>query len=307
MGNVDFVSAMRENAKWKSVAGVVSAFVTAFFYTMDGILVKKVDHLKPIELVFWRMLIQTLILMPICLYRHTKRYPAASLLGFVVENRPIGLKLMLMRGVVGTATLLLLFVSFSTLPLGDVLSLASASVWTCLISFACLGEKIHALDLVAIPISLTGIVCLAKPSFIFGDVNSSGFAQILGVVCALLAAVCIATTMNILRHIGQRIHFTVVTCYNGVVTIIITGTVMCFTGFSYPCLNQLVCIVFCGISAVLAQVFLIVALQLEKAARVAIVHQSQILFAFCIQIFYIGEGAELLSLIGASLILASSI
>lgn len=263
--------------------------------------------MKPIELVFWRMLIQTLILTPICLYRDNKRYPAASMLGFVDDDRPTGLKLMIMRGIVGAATLLLLFVSFSTLPMGDVLSLASASVWTCLISFACLGEKIHALDLVAVPVSLTGIVFLAKPSFIFGDVNYTGFDQMLGVICALLAAVCIATTMNILRHIGQRIHFTVVTCYNGVVTVIITGVVMCFTGFNYPCQSHLIYIVYCGISAVLGQVLLIVALQLEKAARVAIVHQSQILFAFLIQIFYIGDEAELLSLIGAGLILASSI
>ena len=37
--NVDFVSAMRENAKWKSVAGVVSAFVSAFFYTMGQVMI----------------------------------------------------------------------------------------------------------------------------------------------------------------------------------------------------------------------------------------------------------------------------
>ena len=32
-----------------------------------------------------------------------------------------------------------------------------------------------------------------------------------------------------------------------------------------------------------------IALQTEKAGRVAIVHQSQILFGFLIQVFYLGE------------------
>ena len=36
-----------------------------------------------------------------------------------------------------------------------------------------------------------------------------------------------------------------------------------------------------------------IALQTEKAGRVAIVHQSQILFAFLIQVFYLGERQDL--------------
>ena len=140
-------------------------------------------------------------------------------------------------------------------------------------------------------------------------------------MCALLAAVCIAITMNILRHIGQRIHFTVATGYNGLVTVSLTGAFMAFFGYNFPCQvrsllpykshsltikDQIIYIIYCGLSAVLAQTFLILALQLEKAARVAIIHQSQVLFGFLIQVFYLGEKAETLSLVGAMLILLSS-
>ena len=64
--------------------------------------------------------------------------------------------------------------------------------------------------------------------------------QIIGVVCALLAAICIAITMNILRHIGTRIHFTVATGYNGLVTITLTSGYMVFFGFNFPCQVRLI-------------------------------------------------------------------
>ena len=116
--------------KKQEVAITTELMTTNCTQYKDAILVKKVDQLGSVELVFWRMLIQTIILVPIIIYRDVKKYPASSILGFIENNRPAGLKWMLLRGVCGTVTLCFIFASFDKLPVGDVISLTSSSIWT---------------------------------------------------------------------------------------------------------------------------------------------------------------------------------
>ena len=108
--------------KLRSATGIFFALVSAFFYAADGILAKRVDFLTPTELVFWRMLIQSIIIIPFCLYRDYKQYPGSSFLGFFQRGRPVGLQVLLLRGLSGTVTLLLMFKAFGYLPMGDVIS-----------------------------------------------------------------------------------------------------------------------------------------------------------------------------------------
>ena len=55
------------------------------------------------------------------------------------------------------------------LPIGDANATSSNVVWTCIVAFIFLGEKIHWADLVAIPLNIAGVLLLSQPSFLFDD------------------------------------------------------------------------------------------------------------------------------------------
>ena len=78
-------------------------------------------------------------------------------------------------------------------------------------------------------------------------------------------------------------------------------TVYFTTGFSYPCLSEIGYLIYIGPNGIIGQSCLTMALQREKAGRVAIARTSQIFFAFLVQVFFIGEETNLWSVIGAIL------
>ena len=52
----------------------------------------------------------------------------------------------------------------------------SSIVWSALIGFAFLKEKLHWLDLVSIPFTLSGIVLIAKASFQIDDLSYDSYS-----------------------------------------------------------------------------------------------------------------------------------
>ena len=86
--------------------------------------------------------------------------------------QPGFVKWLLIRGFVGCSAVTLLFEAFERLPLGDANALSSNVVWTSVIGFLILREKIHWIDISAIPINVIGILLLAQPSFLFGNAIS---------------------------------------------------------------------------------------------------------------------------------------
>ena len=51
------------------IAGLGYAVMSAILFTMNGVIVKKVKGVTPLELSFWRCTMQTLWIFPICWYR----------------------------------------------------------------------------------------------------------------------------------------------------------------------------------------------------------------------------------------------
>ena len=55
-----------------------------------------------------------------------------------------------------------MYEAYARLPIGDANAASTNVVWTSLIAFLFLGEKIHWLDLCAIPLNIIGVVLLAQ-------------------------------------------------------------------------------------------------------------------------------------------------
>ena len=208
--------------------------------------------------------------------------------------------------------------------MGDTSAISNSNVvWTSLIAYVVLKEKLHWLDLVAIPLTigeeknkneqfnwincLVGILFFAQPSFIFGANDNTEFST-LGLVFSLASAVLAASCFNIIRKIGKDVHFTVTVMYYSIMGAVITGLIVyTTTGFHLPCRSELGYLIYIGPNGIIGQSCLTMALQREKAGRVAIARTSQIFFAFLIQVYVIGEATNLWSIVGAILVFCSSL
>jgi len=162
--------------------------------------------------------------------------------------------------------------------------------------------------MLAIPLTIVGIVFFAQPSFLgFSETNYDSESY-LGMFFAVLSSILAASCFNIIRKIGKSAHYTVTVFYYSCTGMLIIGTIISLTtGFTFPCQSDLGYIFYIGPNGILGQSCLTMALQREKAGRVAIARTSQIFFAFLVQVFLIHEPLSFFSVIGAILVFASAV
>ena len=150
------------------------------------------------------------------------------------------------------------FYSLTLLPIGDAVAIfISSIVWTCLVGYFYLKEHTHIIDFCMIPVTLCGVLFIAKPPFIFGgsdythrfgiietnlrfftaDHKLSRERHLLGFGSAFACAVLIGLMYLVLRKVGSDIHYTVMSFYYSLVGVISLGSIVLMTsGFSIPCL-----------------------------------------------------------------------
>jgi len=164
-----------------------------------------------------------------------KRYPGSEIFGPVANGKPRMLLLIISRGIVGMSAMLCLYQAYSRIPLGDTSAIfGSHSVWTSLIAFLFLQEKLHFLDIMALPLTLIGIICMSQPSFIFG--SRTLHYDMFGFTCALAAAILASSAFNLIRKIGKTVHYTITVFYFSVAGVIIQTPMILLTGgFHSPC------------------------------------------------------------------------
>ena len=226
----------KKEKQWNSALGITYALLCATFSVMNGFFVKKVTSIKPIEMLFWRTTVQIILIWPVCMYRQYAGAANSDIFG-PRSLQPHFVKWLLIRGCVGFTACALLFEAYGRLPIGDATALSSNIVWTSLIGFVVLREKIHWVDIGAIPINIVGVVLLAQPSFLFNasSVNYTREMQ-LGLAAALTAAFGIASSSIVLRHIAKSVHFTVLSFWFSLISMLSSGIYLSVTGgFNMPC------------------------------------------------------------------------
>ena len=105
-----------------------------------------------------------------------------------------------------------------------------------LTAYVFLKEHLHWLDMLAIPLTIVGIVFFAQPSFLgFSETNYDSESY-LGMFFAVLSSILAASCFNIIRKIGKSAHYTVTVFYYSCTGMLIIGTIISLTtGFTFPC------------------------------------------------------------------------
>lgn len=232
-------------------------------------------------------------------------------------------KWLVVRGVVGFFGLFGLYYSLQYMSLSDatVLTFLSPTV-TAALGFLFLQEPVSWKQGVAGLVSLSGVVLIARPTFLFGGsghmdagVGAGGPtvtpAQRMIAVCValvgVLGAACVYTTI---RFIGKRAHPMHMMSYFSLWCVLVSVIAMFSTGTRWVLPSQLTwlgMLVIVGFSGFCAQLLLTLGLQLETASRGSMALYTQIVFALAFERIVFGVSPSGLSVVGICVIMLSAI
>lgn len=137
--------------------GTVYAILSAFGFCASNVAMKKSIYLSATDHSLVRYLLSFVVFVIIC------RYNDLKLLGPRKQ-----FKLLCVRGVIGTCSLLAFYVSIMLLDPSDSTTLVhSAIVITAILSRLFLGEKLTIAHLIATLFTVNGVLFISKPAFLF--------------------------------------------------------------------------------------------------------------------------------------------
>ena len=211
-----------------------------------------------------------------------------------------------LRGLTGFIALSAIYLALTKLPLADATVLQYTNpVFTAFLAAIFLGEPISRRDWGGTALSLAGVVLIAKPSFLFGS-RASGLDP-LYVGVALFGALFSAAAYVIVRKLRTSEHPLTIIFYFPLVTTL--GSLpTALPGAIWPTpLEWLLLVVGVAGTAQLGQVYLTKGLHAEQAGRAMSMSYLQILFAAVWGLLFFGERPDVLSVLGAALVMGGTV
>jgi drug/metabolite transporter (DMT)-like permease len=207
------------------------------------------------------------------------------------------------RAVTGFAALSLFYYAVVQLPLGDVTTLHFISpVFAALIAAVFLRERAGGIVWVGAAISLSGVLLIAQPTFLFGGEGLPPLA----VTAAICGALLSATAYTFVRKLRKTDHHLVVIywfCALGVVFTLPFAIPVAI----WPTPTEWAILVGVGVTTQIAQVFLTKGLHLEPLGRATSVSYMQIVFAFAWGTVFFGDLPNQWNALGAAVIIGGVI
>ena len=264
--------------------------LAAFFFSLMSLLVKVAGQRLPSsEVVMGRSVVSLLI-----------SYVMVRRAGLAPWGRRKGL--LTLRGLVGFGGLLCFFYAIPRLPLADVTVIQFTNpVFTALLAALFLRERLTGMVLVSIVVSMFGVTLVAQPSFLFGEAARA--LDITAVVVALAGAVFAALAYTVVRKLRETEDPLVVVFYLPLVSVPACIPIMAPVAV-WPTASEWLLLIGIGVLTQIAQVFLTNGLHKEQAGRATSVSYLQILFAALWGMSFFGEIPDLLSVVGALLVVS---
>ncbi|GAA6097850.1 solute carrier family 35 member G1 [Tachysurus ichikawai] len=292
----------RNEKKACSGLGLVYTLLASLFFSVTSLLVKKLDGIHAVEISAIRCFFQMLFVMPAMIYYKI------DFLG------PPGMRVYLfLRGFLGSNAMILLYYAVLQMPLADATVITfSNPVFTSLLAWIFLKERCTLWDVVFTMFTLTGVVLIARPPFLFGR-EFSGFESnydnhVKGTIAAFSSAIAVACTMVILRKMGKNVHYYLAVWYYALLGFIECIVVLfVIDEWAVPSCGwdrwNLMAI---GVLGIGGQTFLTKALQVEKAGPVALMRTTDVVLAFILQFFFLNRTPTWWSVGGALCVISST-
>ena len=255
-------------------------FLSTVAFAMANVFVKLVSHLPAMEIVMFRCLVGTAF----CFYGLRKANA-----GWRGSNR----KSLLLRGIFGTTALYFFFVTVRNIPLASAMTIQYLSpIFTTIIAIFLLKETVKPLQWLFYAIAFSGVLFIER-----FDARVSIFFLIIGI----FSAFCSGVAYNLVRSLREREHPLTVVLHFQIVGLVV-GFIFTLFEWQTPSGWDWIYLFLIGAFSQLGQIFLTGALQKEKAASVAIINYSGLIYGLFFGWLIFNESQQLESLAGMILV-----
>ena len=271
----------------KNQIGVLYGVASVACFAMMDASVKWLDQFPVGEVLFARFFFG---LIPILML-----VPKNEIKTFYKTTRP---KLHAFRAVSGTLAIIALFIALREIPLADVVSLTfGGPIFVTLGSIFFLSEKVGIRRWSAVLIGFIGMLLIIKPAY--EDLNIYYFFPIIFCIFFACVALSIRSLSSTEPNYRIALYFSLLSMLVGLFTLPF--------GWKMPNLFELFLLIFTGIIGSYANILLTISLRISEASLVTPTKYLNLVFAIFLGYFIWGEIPKILTLIGAGLIIISSI
>lgn len=280
-------------------AGLILAIMSGLFFSLMTLCAKMTEHVHAFEIAGVRQFFLMLSVCPVLIYKKQKFF----------GNKGDRLKLWL-RSFLGISNATLVFLAIQHMPIADASVIVfSSPIFVGIFSCICLKEKCGLFEVVITILSFTGVILIARPTYLFktddsgNQLGSTVKSHLLGVVFAISAAVVSSITFIIIRKLSHVHYATNIFVFGLWGTIQCTVLTIAFQVYSLPSCNSRLYLLGVAFCCFLAQLCLVHALKYENAGPVSICRSLEIVFAFLWQYLFLDEHPTLFSIFGAVLVI----
>ncbi len=271
----------------KNQIGVLYGIASVACFAMMDACVKWLDQFPVGEVLFARFFFG---LIPILML-----VPKNELTNFYKTSRP---KLHAFRAVSGTLAIIALFIALREIPLADVVSLTfGGPIFVTLGSIFFLSEKVGMRRWSAVIIGFIGMLMIIKPAY-----QELNIFYIFPIIFCIFFA-CVALSIRSLSKTEPNYR---IALYFSLLSMIV-GLVTFPFGWVMPNKFELFLLIFTGIIGSVANILLTVSLRIAEASLVTPTKYLNLVFAILLGYFIWDEVPKIFTLIGAGLIIFSSI
>lgn len=255
-------------------------FLSTLAFSLANILVKQISHIPPMEVVFFRCLFASIFCF-IGLYRAGADWKGSHR------------GLLLARGLFGTTALYFFFTTLQNIPLASAMTIQYLSpIFTSVIAIVLLGEKVRPFQWLFYAMAFSGVLLIEQ-----FDARISPFYLALGI----MSAFCSGVAYNLVRRMREQEHPLTVVLHFQLVGVV-AGFISIFFSWTTPNGWDWFWLFMIGVFSQLGQIFLTNALQRERAAGVAIINYSGLIYAIAFGTLFFGEQIVPLTIVGMALV-----
>lgn len=276
------------------------------------------------------------------------------LMGIVVKYKGINyfkyemsvLKWLIARGLIGSTTIIIGLFAVGLLDPSDVSTLTNLTIiTTAIIARFILKEKLSLVHFLAALLSITGVLFVVRPAFLFGqlddlrtnimnnnsslnsttnlstgdDPENDSWKKVVGVVLILFTTLLSGSTnVTIKKLCNIKIHYSLSSSYPALMGLpisVVISVCIFFAGSSHTdfasekdkILLHMGYSVCSALFANCALILLNLALEVEDASKIAIVKTSDVAFAFILQYLILNVEFHMFGLIGAAFIMSATL
>ena len=221
--------------------------------------------------------------------------PRSEFKTFYKTSRP---KLHAFRAITGTLAIIALFIALREIPLADVVSLTfGGPIFVTLGSIFFLSEKVGIRRWLAVLIGFFGMLLIVKPAY-----EELNIYYIFPIIFCIFFA-CVALSIRSLSSTEPNYR---IALYFSLLSMIVGLLTLPF-GWVMPNKFELFLLIFTGLVGSVANILLTVSLRYAEASLVTPTIYLNLVFAILLGYFIWSEIPKLLTLVGAGLIIISSV